>query len=260
MKRTPITLSLTSFPTELAPLLRESTIYDSSCSPEARVYFLDHRDGCFLKVAKKGTLATEAEMTAYFAKKGLGTDVLRYLSTDKDYLLTARVPGEDCTHPDYLAQPERLCDLLAERLRLLHETTAADCPIHRTPTYLASVKEGFKMGRIDLSYYEADYGSITPQEAYDMVQTAAPQLACNTLLHGDYCLPNILLENWRFSGFIDVGNGGLGDRHVDLFWGAWTLRFNLKTDRYRSRFFDAYGRDKIDDTLLRAVAAAEIFG
>ena len=80
------------------------------------------------------------------------------------------------------------------------------------------------------------------------------------LLHGDYCLPNIMLDNWRFSGFIDVGNGGVGDRHVDLFWGAWTLNFNLGTDKYRERFFDAYGRDKLEPDKLRTIAAFEVFG
>ena len=260
MKRTPTTLDLAAFPEELAPLLARSTIYDSSCSPEARVYFLDGPVGYYLKVSRKGTLATEAQMTNYFRASGLGTTEVRYLSTDRDYLLTARVAGEDCTHPDYLADPKRLCDLLAERLRLLHALPATDCPIDRTSAYLATVADGFAQGRIDLSYYEEDYGATTPEAAYALVQAAAPRLAHDTLLHGDYCLPNVMLDSWQFSGFIDVGNGGMGDRHIDLFWGAWTLRYNLKTDHYRDRFFDAYGRDQIDDTLLRAVAAAEVFG
>jgi kanamycin kinase len=52
----------------------------------------------------------------------------------------------------------------------------------------------------------------------------------------------------------------VGDRHVDLFWGAWTLCFNLGTDAYRARFLDAYGRDKAEEEKLRLIAAAEIFG
>ena len=79
------------------------------------------------------------------------------------------------------------------------------------------------------------------------------------LLHGDYCLPNIMLDNWKLSSLIDLGNGGVGDRHVDLFWGAWTLWFNLKTDKYRDRFFDAYGRDKVDEEKIKIIAAAEVF-
>ena len=80
------------------------------------------------------------------------------------------------------------------------------------------------------------------------------------LLHGDYCLPNIMLKDFKITSFIDVGNGGIGDRHVDLFWGAWTLWFNLKTDAYRDRFLDAYGRDLVDEERLRVISAAEIFG
>lgn len=38
------------------------------------------------------------------------------------------------------------------------------------------------------------------------------------------------------------------------------LNFNLKTDKYRNRFFDAYGRDKVDESKLEILAAAEVFG
>jgi kanamycin kinase len=69
-----------------------------------------------------------------------------------------------------------------------------------------------------------------------------------------------MLDDWALSAFIDVDGGGVGDRHIDLFWGAWTLGFNLKTDKYRDRFLDAYGRDKVDTEVLKIVAAAEVFG
>lgn len=85
-------------------------------------------------------------------------------------------------------------------------------------------------------------------------------LKSRVLLHGDYCLPNIILNNWKLSGFVDVGNGGVGDRHIDLLWGIWSLGFNMKADMYRGRFLDAYGRDKADESVLKIVAAAEVFG
>ena len=69
-----------------------------------------------------------------------------------------------------------------------------------------------------------------------------------------------MLDSWKLSGFVDVGNGGIGDRHIDVFWGIWTLWFNLGTDKYRDRFIDAYGRDKIDENILKIIAAAEVFG
>lgn len=44
------------------------------------------------------------------------------------------------------------------------------------------------------------------------------------------------------------------------FLGAWTLNFNLKTDKYRNCLFDAYVRDKVDESKLEILAAAEVFG
>ena len=52
----------------------------------------------------------------------------------------------------------------------------------------------------------------------------------------------------------------MGDRHIDLFWGVWSLFFNLKTDAWGDRFLDVYGRDKIDKDILAAIAAFEVFG
>ena len=110
-----------------------------------------------------------------------------------------------------------------------------------------------------MALFPDNWGYDTPEAAFRVVEENARYLKTDTLLHGDYCLPNILLDNWKFSGFIDLDTGGVGDRHVDLFWGIWTLNYNLKTNAYGDRFLDAYGRDKIEPELLRAVAALEVF-
>jgi len=72
--------------------------------------------------------------------------------------------------------------------------------------------------------------------------------------------PTLSLNDWQFSGLIDLDNAGVGDRHVDLFGGTWTLWFNLKTHQYYDRFLDAYGRNKVNEDMLHLVAAAEVFG
>ena len=201
-------------------------------------------------------------MTKYMHSKGLSAQVLAYVSAQCDWLLTSAIRGEDCTHKMYLNSPERLCDTLAQRLRALHETDFSGCPItDRTKTYIDTVHANFIAKEYDISYYQSN-SSIAPaiEDIYKFVSENASILKSDTLLHGDYCLPNIMLDNWRFSGFIDVGNGGVGDRHIDLFWGAWTLNFNLKTDKYRQRFFDAYGRDKICLDTIRLISACEVFG
>lgn len=261
MKRTPITPDLACYPAELRPLMEGVPLYDSSCSPAAEVIYIEKDGGYFLKSAPRGDLRKEADLTRFFYEKGLSAEVLCYLSRERDWMLTRRVPGEDCTHADYLADPKRLCDRTAEMLRALHEVPVRGCPVpDRTADYLASANEGYRIGRYDASLFPDNWGYASPEEAVAVVEKEGHRLKSEVLLHGDYCLPNILLDGWEFSGFIDVGNGGVGDRHIDLFWGVWSLFFNLKTDRYGDRFLDAYGRDKIEPELLRVVAAAEVFG
>ena len=262
MNRTPITPDLTTFPADYRPLLAGAPVFDSSCSPEARVYFIDRDGGLFLKSAPVGTLRNEAEKTRFFHEKGLSAEVLSYATEgDRDWLLTRRVAGEDCTHPDYLAHPERLCDLYAEILRGLHAlpTEGAPAPDY-LDRYLALAETNYRTGHYDTSAFPDSFGYRSAEEAWTVFSEGRHHLTADTLIHGDYCLPNVMLDGWRFSGFIDLGNSGVADRHIDLFWGVWTLGFNLHTDRYRDRFLDAYGRDRVDEDALRVIAAAEVFG
>jgi aminoglycoside phosphotransferase len=36
---------------------------------------------------------------------------------------------------------------------------------------------------------------------------------CLVLIHGDYCLTNVLLDGWALSGFIDLGRCGVAGRY-----------------------------------------------
>ena len=260
MKRTLIMPELSAFPEQFQPLLQGVPVYDSSCSSTARVYCIDTDGGLYLKTAPKGTLAKEAAMTGFFHSKGLAAQVLAYESLDADWLLTARIPGEDCTDAMYLADPQRLCDTTAQLLRMLHDTDPIGCPINRTVDYLATARKNYQEANYDSSLFPDNWGYRTAEEAWRVVEENAGYLQTDTLLHGDYCLPNIMLNNWQFSGFIDLDAGGIGDRHIDLFWGIWSLQFNLKTDRYRERFLDVYGRESVSEEMFPVISAFEVFG
>ena len=262
MKRTAIPRIPFELPQEFAGLTEGASVYDSSCSPDAKVYLIDRGDGFYLKRGRPGSLRREAALTRYFHSLGLGASVLYYgTDEDADWLLSTRVAGEDCTHAVYLAEPKRLADTIGERLRALHEISPVGCPVtDHTERYIATVEKNYRSGVYDASLFSDGFGCRSAEEAYRIFSEGKSALRSEVLLHGDYCLPNIMLDGWHLSGFIDLGNGGVGDRHVDLFWGAWSLGFNLGTDAYRDRFFDAYGRDRIDAARLSAVSVAEAFG
>ena len=264
MNRTLLTIDPLAFPAEYRPLLTGADVYDSSCSPAARVYYIDRDGGYFLKTqpVAAGSLRSEAEKGRFFFEKGLGAEVLSYRTVEEaDWLLTRRVEGEDCTHAAYLADPKRLAELWGEILRGLHELPTEGCPApNYLQEYLTRAEENYATGNYDKSAFPDSFGYASAEEAWGVLSEGRHLLRADTLIHGDYCLPNVMLKDWRFSGFIDLGNSGVADRHIDLFWGAWTLWFNLHTDAYQSRFFDAYGREKVDEEVIRVVAAAEVFG
>lgn len=262
MKRTKIILDQSGFPNELKSIIENSDIYDSSCSRAAKVYFIDKDGGYYLKESAAKSLKREAEMTEYFGRIGLGAKVLKYISAEKDYLLTEKVQGEDLTYSGYLNEPKRLAELSGKLLRKLHETDHSDCPRQNAlEETLEYTKEKYLKGEFDPRWHLPEkFRPKSADEAWNFVEENKHLLKADTLIHGDYCLPNVMLDNWIFSGFIDVGDGGVSDRHFDLFWGAWTLEFNLKTDKYADIFFDAYGRELIDMRALKTVAMLGCFG
>lgn len=256
MKKTKIEIHINDFPQEIYPLFQDARVYDSSCSSNAKVLYID--SGYYLKIDDKEGLKREAELTKLFFEKNLGVELISYISTDKDYMVTRNAAGEDATH--YLNEPKRLCEVLAKTLKHLHSQSAAECGISlRYERYVESA------GNINSGYYDESvlmerFLISSKEEAWKIMQENKHKLKCDTFIHGDFCLPNVILENGKFSNFIDVGLAGLGDKHMDLYWAIWSLQFNLKTDAYTDYFLDLYGRENFDYEMLKVIAAFELFG
>lgn len=190
----------------------------------------------YLKIAPEGTLVRSAKAQEYFHCKGLSAPLIAFEQENgRDWLLVKSVPGAYACDRSLMSQPERLARVLGETVRMLHETDASDCPLTDANERALAAYEKEKGA--------AFYGDIS-------------LLKEDTLIHGDMCLPNIFLnEAYRFTGFIDLGDSGLGDRHFDLYWAMWSLAYNLKTDVYNEAFLTAYGRDAFDPARYELCAA-----
>ena len=61
------------------------------------------------------------------------------------------------------------------------------------------------------------------------------------LCHGDYCLPNVLLdERGNLTGYVDLGDLAVGDRWWDLAVATWSVTWNLGPG-WEEHFLRAYG-------------------
>ena len=174
MQKTETTINLEDFPKELYYIFEDAKVYDSSSNPTMTVLYSDL--GYYVKIAEKDKLRKEAEMAKLFDNIGIGTEVVSYISDDRDYMVTRSARGED------------------------------------------------------------------------------------TFIHGDFCLPNVMIDGGEFSSFIDVGLAGVGDRHIDIYWVLWSLNYNLGTDEYTDYFLEQYGRENVDMNILKIVAEVEAQG
>ncbi len=135
----------------------------------------------------------------------------------------------------------------------IHSLPVDDCPVKNLTDNLYEEFARSVQRNEGVYQHIADYlGIKTLEEAKAAAESARTLLKNDTVLHGDYCLPNIMLENLVGKHVIDVGEGGAGDKHFDLFWGLWSLSYNLKTDAYREDFLAAYGKKCIENDLIYA--------
>jgi aminoglycoside phosphotransferase len=68
----------------------------------------------------------------------------------------------------------------------------------------------------------------------------------HVLVHGDFCLPNVLMHDGRLSGLVDLGGAGLASPETDLAAGVWTLQYNFGKG-FAHAFLDAYGWPPMTD-------------
>jgi aminoglycoside phosphotransferase len=66
------------------------------------------------------------------------------------------------------------------------------------------------------------------------------------LIHGDYCLPNVLVEQGRLTALVDLGRSGIGDPRDDFAAALWSLHYNYGPG-YARDFLDAYGVPPMTD-------------
>lgn len=246
-----IAINTLSLPDEIIKWIGHSTIYESSGHSGAKTLYIDRDDGAYLKIAECGTLHRSYVMQNFFYQQKLSAPVINYISADQDYLITTAIKGENGTAKKYISNPKRLSEVFAQSLRFLHDINVTDFPLEDKMTALIKSAETASISQSHLDNISEYIGTVDAKAAGEEIGLKRKLLKNDVLIHGDYCLPNILFDNWKLKGFIDLADSGIGDRHYDLAMGLWTLTHNLKTQKYGHHFLDAYGWDDVDEDRLR---------
>lgn len=252
MKRIEERIDASKYPEELKDYFKDVIIYNSSCSNEATTIYLEGKNKIFLKSAPLNSMKSEYENTKFLNSKYVAPKVLEYINCEgKDYLLTERILGEDGISGNHMDNPEKLAKVFGESLKMLHSISTDGCPNkNRTVEIIEEARVNVANGGGDLEQLKTSF-NLSVKDALNEMEKLVGCEVDDVILHGDYCLPNIIMDNFKFTGFIDLGYGGVGDRHWDIYWGIWTLRFNFGTGEYKNIFLKSYGLDDINEDRLK---------
>ena len=93
--------------------------------------------------------------------------------------------------------------------------------------------------------FHPEHSHFSVREAVSLLESTAPGNESLVVCHGDYCPPNVLLEDWDPVGFLDLGELGVADRWWDLAIATWSLDWNLGPG-YEGVYLDEYEIERDD--------------
>ena len=226
---------------------------DIGCS-KTKVFKLSHKENqtknLYLKINTVGTgfnLENEKIILEWIGSK-LPVPKVIYFSNQNgnEFLLQTEIKGKVAYEAKSSTQKRRNIRILAEGLKKIHELDYKDCPIKNSPEkFLKIGKERMLKGLVQTKEFDNRWNSLTPKSLYDQILRIKPSHFDYVFCHGDYCLPNIIINEGKLSGFIDWVYGGISDRYQDLAAVIWSIGFNFG-EKWIKYFIQDYGLEELD--------------
>ncbi|MEV0644417.1 APH(3') family aminoglycoside O-phosphotransferase [Phytomonospora sp. NPDC050363] len=168
-------------------------------------------------------VGAECDRLRWLATTGVGVpEVVECDTVDEHtYLVTTTMSGRDASQPWAAHERMDVIDAVADFARDLHSLPTAGCPFDRSLRVTASnAGVAVALGQVDLDDLDDERSGWDAQRLLTELDAALrgvePERAA--LCHGDFCLPNVMLDprTLRVTGVIDVGRFGVADPYTDL--------------------------------------------
>ena len=147
--------------------------------------------------------------------------ILSYVNEEgKSYLLMSRVQGKMACDDEFMSNPKLLVSVLAQSLKTLWNVDITDCPaLWDLDAMLETARETVEKGLVDMENTQpetfGENGFQSPQELLEWLIANRPAEEL-VLSHGDFCLPNIFIQDEKLAGYIDLGRAGAADKWKDI--------------------------------------------
>lgn len=227
------------------------------CSGD-QVFHIVHPQGhtYYLKVAThplEQELIAEHQRLVWLRGRLPVPTVLAFSHEDEHtYLLLSEIPGLMSFDKHFTQNVSAIVQLLAEGLRLIHNVDITNCPFSaRLVPKFALAEQRTCAGLIDEADFDDERKGMHADELLKQLFESRPATEDIVFTHGDFCLPNVLIDpaHLQLSGFIDLGRAGIADRYQDLALAARSLARNFGPE-WVPLLWEVYGLEVIDSNKL----------
>ncbi|WP_285663995.1 APH(3') family aminoglycoside O-phosphotransferase [Actinorhabdospora filicis] len=207
----------------------------------AGVYRLSGPSRLHVKIGD-GEVAAEGERLAWLAKAGVpAPEVIETGEVEGHaFVVTVTLPGRPASDPWPQGRRLAVAGVLGGFARELHAVAVEGCPFdRRLAVRVPRARADVAAGRAD-----PEDGARLLAELHALL--AAGPVEEPVVCHGDFCLPNVLLEadSLAVTGIIDVGRLGVADRYTDVAVMARSIVSDLNPQfgpAHAEAFLRAYG-------------------
>ena len=218
----------------------------------------------YLKMMPKpanASLRHEAEVMIWLRGKLPVPEVLAFaVNPTAEFLLMTALTGNSFLTAG-MKNPTAAAAMFAAGLRQVHSVPIQDCPLDmRAEKKIQLAQDALNHGLVKPEYFSESRRGLTAESLRPLLLSARIPNEDLVFTHGDYCFPNVFIQEGKTSGFLDFNHGGVADRYQDLATGARSLYYNVSEVFHYNRqtgnravetFFEAYGLDRVDEEKIR---------
>ena len=178
-----------------------------------------------------------------------------YYSGKCEMLCMSELVGNTLEYYINKADPREIVILYAAALKLLHSVAPDKLALRQDlKNRIAKAKYNVENHLIDILSMQYENQSVEPSKLFAKLISLTPEMAYPVFTHGDYCFDNIIFNGKILSGFIDMGNGGVGDKYQDIALASRNIT-DFFGNEYLPLFYEHYGledinKEKIDFYIL----------
>jgi len=210
----------------------------------------------FLKISEsfnaQNEMYNECTILKWMSSAGLVIpEVLFYEKNEqRSFMLLSNVPGSAAHEIENHLSKEEIIRLSAEALKAVHKIDICSVPRDYQDCLeveLRNISENVKNDLIDIDAFKNANSDRSPESVLEYLLERKSIFNTDVFTHGDYCLPNILIDEEGKFGFVDWSQAGIGDIYRDISPVVKSIRRNFG-EAYEALFFKYYGvaEDDVD--------------